>query len=465
MDDSQQKNASNLNRRNFLKLSAGALSLGLSSCASIDGIFTGDKILYDQDVVIVGGGISGLLCAHYLQQRNVSFVILEGSSRLGGRILSIRGPDDLHTELGPWYIRNQQKNLIALFNSLQIGLKKSSLLLKHNNEIISGQSWTEQFKKWDRKLTEVRAQVFAHSPGILNYQNVQDYKNIVELDNTSAEQWIKTSLKSYPSKFQNLIADILKSQFQQDLNQVSALQVLINCDFNHFKGLCENGEVLVPKEGMSQIIDILGSRLAGSIGRYRIKTNTSLAQIVERKNWFECQLRVDGQSKWVLAKRMILTPPPSALMQIQGILNLNLSEPKKKFLQQIHTVGVKSSARMSNSKSERTDSKTILTLGSSGIEWNNPHEQRAITESSDINSGRADIWEYGIDWLSRSGVLGGKINYRPGEYTKYLGAQSESAYDNRLCFAGDSTTSAQFNDLEGAVVSARTATERILMTL
>lgn len=40
----------------------------------------------DFSTVIIGGGISGLTCAKYLNEKEYSFMLLEGSDAFGGRV-------------------------------------------------------------------------------------------------------------------------------------------------------------------------------------------------------------------------------------------------------------------------------------------------------------------------------------------------------------------------------------------
>ncbi len=52
------------------------------------------------DVLVVGGGLSGLCTAFYLKQAGVSFTLLESAPRLGGRIRTAAYPGGLRAETG-----------------------------------------------------------------------------------------------------------------------------------------------------------------------------------------------------------------------------------------------------------------------------------------------------------------------------------------------------------------------------
>jgi monoamine oxidase len=73
-------------------------------------------------VIIVGGGLSGLTTSYLLSKKNIQVTVLEASSRLGGRIQTIKGSLDTPLELGATWFSDMHQNLISLMDRL--GLKK-----------------------------------------------------------------------------------------------------------------------------------------------------------------------------------------------------------------------------------------------------------------------------------------------------------------------------------------------------
>jgi len=71
-------------------------------------------------VIIVGGGLSGLSIAYLLSKQGIESTILEASSRLGGRIQTIKGPANTPLELGATWFSDLHPNIIALLEELGI---------------------------------------------------------------------------------------------------------------------------------------------------------------------------------------------------------------------------------------------------------------------------------------------------------------------------------------------------------
>ena len=73
-------------------------------------------------IIIIGGGLSGLTLAYLLSKRNINTTVLEASSRLGGRIHTVKGVTGAPLELGATWFSDIHPNLLSLINEL--GLKK-----------------------------------------------------------------------------------------------------------------------------------------------------------------------------------------------------------------------------------------------------------------------------------------------------------------------------------------------------
>jgi len=70
----------------------------------------------EYDVVVIGGGISGLSMAHFLADSGLKTGVLEKESRSGGAIHTFRGPGDFWMELGAHTAYNSYGRLLKLMD-------------------------------------------------------------------------------------------------------------------------------------------------------------------------------------------------------------------------------------------------------------------------------------------------------------------------------------------------------------
>ena len=82
----------------------------------------------DEKIIIIGGGLSGLTLAYLLSQKKIDAIVLEASSRLGGRIQTIKGTLGTPLELGATWFSDSHLHLLSLVKEL--GLKKYSQFSK-----------------------------------------------------------------------------------------------------------------------------------------------------------------------------------------------------------------------------------------------------------------------------------------------------------------------------------------------
>ena len=74
---------------------------------------------YDYDIIIIGGGISGLFLAYKLSTTNLKIILLEGSSDLGGRIQTIK-KEKLSYEAGAARFNTSHSKIMTLINEINL---------------------------------------------------------------------------------------------------------------------------------------------------------------------------------------------------------------------------------------------------------------------------------------------------------------------------------------------------------
>ncbi len=74
------------------------------------------------NIVIIGGGFSGLLIAYLLQKEGVSSQVLEARNRVGGRIYTLRPDDDPPIEMGATWLGKKHHHLLDLLDDLDINI-------------------------------------------------------------------------------------------------------------------------------------------------------------------------------------------------------------------------------------------------------------------------------------------------------------------------------------------------------
>lgn len=85
----------------------------------------------DFDVLVVGGGVSGLYAAQLLSGQGLSVHLLEAQSRLGGRLHTIDSPEGHPIDLGGQWVGSQHEKLLSLCQAHNISLHATYFQGRH----------------------------------------------------------------------------------------------------------------------------------------------------------------------------------------------------------------------------------------------------------------------------------------------------------------------------------------------
>jgi monoamine oxidase len=282
------------------------------------------------DVIIIGGGFSGLAAARILHQATKKFVLLEARQRLGGRTHTHYFDDGKYIDVGGQWIGPTQDRMYALAHEHQVEwydtYNEGKNIIDLNQKI---KTYTGLIPKMDiaslinidlalKKLERMAKKVPLHSPWLA--------PNATEWDSLSLEAFVRKIC--YTKNCYKVVRAGLETVYACELNEVSLLHALFyihsGTNLNVLLSIQEGAQAHRIKGGMQKLADEIGSRFMQSI-----RFNSTITQVVHKND----SVTVYGNNFSFNAKRVIITVPPVLISSIEFKPELPLY--KKQLLQKM----------------------------------------------------------------------------------------------------------------------------------
>jgi monoamine oxidase len=257
--------------RRQLTIGAAQLAVAgsLAACAGEDS----GKRPGNERVAVIGAGIAGLHCAYRLQQSGVNVTVFEASSRVGGRMFTVRDEeyDGQVFELGGELIDSNHATLFALADELGIDLDDRS------DESIQPDVWFVNGAEVPEAT--IVEQFTAVAPSIVAaVEAADDPENetaFSELDETPLADWLAEHVPAsdYP-ELNAILHSAYRGEFGLETEEQSALNMLylIGADEpDPFRIFGESDERYHAREGSQAFPQALADALEPDTVRLRSK--------------------------------------------------------------------------------------------------------------------------------------------------------------------------------------------------
>jgi len=470
-------------RRKFLTNSfiLSLSSLFLSKCS----IFNNDKNY--KKIVVIGAGISGLAAAYTLKNAGYEVIILEARDRIGGRIKTIdfngfkmdTGASWIHgTTNNPLYAFTKEKNIrtIATYDD-------PSYLYDFDGSLITVEDWKEVEKNleflWNKAYDSLD-------------KSLEELSQLVEPELNLSDRMKRLYYGSIRSEYE--------LPYAEDGNDLSSMILVSNDAF-------PGNDVIFPN-GMDGVINALAARLDIRLNSFVTKISydsdsveifyTEPSNIGEKRSCHACHYNEDASllsnDKSIKADIVVVTLPLGMLKhnvvrfvpelpsnKVEAINKVSIGTLNKVFLyfeksfwpddgyffeyfkddyrnmmlfESFSTIGNKNVllAFLAGKQAREIENMDTNTVQDLVINELKSMFGNSISEPKDICK---------TSWHTDPFALGAYPHIQPGSNLSYCNRIAEPI-DNRVFFAGDSTTSEYLATAHGAYISGISAANKII---
>lgn len=460
----------------------------------------GDNTDETDKAVILGAGLSGLTAAYHLKRNKFPFRLFEGSSRVGGRILTVRDVNvsSQNGELGAERIEMDHAAVQALAKELNISLAEYSLRESAGwfggGKMLPAGEWNRESAELARIFQQVQREIYGVSAQILNSQNKDQYPKAVLLDQMSAAELLsrlQTQMKPWMKPF---LEQVVRSEWGVEPAQISSLH-LVHWMRDSFRPSGRKFYKL--KGGASILTQALLDRVSGVVPDRFVRFRHQLIEIKKSENIFILTFRTPTGNLEVKSRKVICTLPPTQLRAVSGWERL-FDSPEKVKQYAGRDLGTHAKVLLSFKDRYWTDSSLIgsgaplytdlpSTLiseagdpvksglnashgllqsqigGEAGARAGLHSVQQMLKDLSQIDRKASDSYEninYVQNWKTFPWSKGSRPYLKPGQFQTF----DISPPENDWLMAGDSQSLAFHGTMNGSVVTALEAADRFIKT-
>lgn len=300
-----------------------------------------------RDVVIVGGGISGLTCGYYLGKKD--FLILEKENTVGGRAISgVR--NNFSYAKGAEYLGEPETHLAKMIKELGLTPKE---IPSPMDAYFDGKSFYWGYDGIERYLiTGSSVNEYKRFVGLLQkeyneYDDIPDLDynaHAKELDYITAKNWLQKNNISniYINKY-NVAS---RGLFGASLENISALSFIPEAafdfedeDINDITGdfdikneyadaLKEKSESYTFTKGLTELTNRLGEVMSANI-----RVNSTVTEVKKDGDYYRITyINKNGEEAAVLANDVVLAIPAPLALKIAGSL---IADERKELMSKI----------------------------------------------------------------------------------------------------------------------------------